>query len=83
MTIYISELLKKIAKAKSRKQKKTILEEYKDNNVLKFVLLPGNYTGEKYSYLEYLKEERCPSNFDGTYQRQLVKSLSIITYKLF
>ena len=38
MTIYISELLKKIAKAKSRKQKKTILEEYKDNNVLKFVL---------------------------------------------
>jgi hypothetical protein len=38
MTIYISELMKKIAKAKSRKQKKTILEEYKDNNVLKFVL---------------------------------------------
>ena len=38
MTIYISELLKKIAKAKTRGQKKAILVEYKDNNVLKFVL---------------------------------------------
>ena len=38
MTIYISELMKKIAKAKTRKQKKAILEEYKDNNVFKFVL---------------------------------------------
>ena len=38
MTIYISELLKKIAKARTRKEKKTILEQYKDNNVLKFVL---------------------------------------------
>ncbi len=38
MTLYISELLKKIAKAKTRKEKKTILEEYKDNNVFRFVL---------------------------------------------
>jgi len=38
MTLYISELLKKIAKAKTRKEKKTILEEQKNNNVFKFVL---------------------------------------------
>ena len=38
MTIYISELLKKVAKARTRKEKKSILEEYKTNNVLKFVL---------------------------------------------
>ena len=38
MTLYISELLKKIAKAGTRKEKKGILEEYKDNNILKFVL---------------------------------------------
>ena len=38
MTIYISELMKKIAKAKTRKQKKALLEEYKDNKVFRFVL---------------------------------------------
>ena len=38
MTLYISELLKKIAKAGTRKEKKAILEEYKDNNIFKFVL---------------------------------------------
>ena len=38
MTLYISELFKKIAKAGSRKEKKGILEEYKDNNVFRFVL---------------------------------------------
>jgi hypothetical protein len=38
MTLYISEILKKIAKAKSRKEKKAILEEYKTNNVFRFVL---------------------------------------------
>ena len=38
MTLYISELLKKITKAKTRKEKKAILEEYKDNNVFRFVL---------------------------------------------
>jgi hypothetical protein len=38
MTLYISEVLKKIAKAKSRKEKKAILEEHKNNNVFKFVL---------------------------------------------
>ena len=38
MTVYISELLKGIAKAKSRKEKKTLLEQYKTNNIFKFVL---------------------------------------------
>ena len=38
MTVYISELLKGIAKAKTRKEKKALLEKYKDNNILKFVL---------------------------------------------
>ena len=38
MTLYISEVLKKIAKAKSRKEKKAILEEHKTNNVFRFVL---------------------------------------------
>ena len=38
MTLYISELLTKITKAKTRKEKKAILEEYKDNNIFKFVL---------------------------------------------
>jgi hypothetical protein len=38
MTLYISELLNKITKAKTRKEKKAILEQYKDNNVFRFVL---------------------------------------------
>ncbi|MBT7523775.1 MAG: hypothetical protein HN651_04720 [Gammaproteobacteria bacterium] len=38
MTVYISELLKGIAKAKTRKEKKTLLEQYKTNNIFKFVL---------------------------------------------
>ena len=38
MTVYISELLKGIAKAKTMKEKKALLEKYKDNNILKFVL---------------------------------------------
>ena len=38
MTVYISELLKGIAKAKTRKEKKALLEKYKNNNILKFVL---------------------------------------------
>jgi hypothetical protein len=38
MTIYISELFKKVAKAKTRKQKKELLEQHRNNNVLKFVL---------------------------------------------
>ena len=38
MTLYISELLNKITKAKTRKEKKAILEEQKNNNVFKFVL---------------------------------------------
>ena len=38
MTVYISELLKGIAKAKSRKEKKALLEQYKTNNILRFVL---------------------------------------------
>jgi hypothetical protein len=38
MTLYISELFKKIAKAGTRKEKKAILEEYKDNNIFRFVL---------------------------------------------
>ncbi len=42
MTLYISEVLKKITKAGSRKEKKSILEEHKDNNVFRFVL-QGNF----------------------------------------
>jgi hypothetical protein len=38
MTVYISELLKGISKAKSRKEKKALLEKFKDNNILRFVL---------------------------------------------
>ena len=38
MTVYISELLKGISKAKTRKEKKTLLEQYKTNNIFKFVL---------------------------------------------
>ena len=38
MTLYISEILKKIAKAKTRKEKKALLEEHKNNNVIRFVL---------------------------------------------
>ena len=38
MTVYISELLKGIAKAKTRKDKKALLEQYKTNNILRFVL---------------------------------------------
>ncbi|MBT6699734.1 MAG: hypothetical protein HOB15_04925 [Flavobacteriales bacterium] len=38
MTVYISELLKGIAKAKTRKEKKALLEKYKTNNILRFVL---------------------------------------------
>lgn len=38
MTLYISEILKKIAKAKTRKEKKALLEEHKTNNVFRFVL---------------------------------------------
>ena len=38
MTVYISELLKGIAKAKTRKEKKVLLEKYKTNNILRFVL---------------------------------------------
>jgi hypothetical protein len=38
MTVYISELLNGIAKAKSRKEKKALLEQYKTNNILRFVL---------------------------------------------
>ena len=38
MTLYISELFKKIAKAGTIKEKKAILEEYKDNNIFRFVL---------------------------------------------
>ena len=38
MTVYISELLKGINKAKTRKEKKDLLEKYKTNNVLRFVL---------------------------------------------
>ena len=38
MTVYISELLKGIAKAKTRKEKKVLLEQYKTNNILRFVL---------------------------------------------
>ena len=38
MTLYISEILKKIAKAKTRKEKKAFLEEHKTNNVFRFVL---------------------------------------------
>ena len=38
MTVYISELLKGIAKAKTRKDKKKLLEQYKTNNIFRFVL---------------------------------------------
>ena len=38
MTVYISELLKGISKAKTRKDKKALLEQYKTNNILRFVL---------------------------------------------
>jgi hypothetical protein len=38
MTVYISELLKGIARAKSRKEKKALLEQYKTNPVFRFVL---------------------------------------------
>ena len=38
MTVYISELLKGISKAKTRKEKKALLEQYKKNNILRFVL---------------------------------------------
>ena len=38
MTVYISELLKGIAKARTRKEKKALLEKYKTNNILRFVL---------------------------------------------
>ena len=38
MTVYISELLKGISKAKTRKEKKALLEQYKTNNILRFVL---------------------------------------------
>ena len=38
MTVYISELLKGIAKAKTRKEKKALLEKYRTNNILRFVL---------------------------------------------
>ena len=38
MTVYISELLKGIAKAKTRAEKKKLLEQYKTNNIFKFVL---------------------------------------------
>ena len=38
MTVYISELLKGIAKAKPRKEKKALLEKYRTNNILRFVL---------------------------------------------
>lgn len=38
MTVYISELLKGISKAKTRKEKKVLLEQYKTNNIFKFVL---------------------------------------------
>jgi hypothetical protein len=38
MTVYISELLKGISKAKTRAEKKKLLEQYKTNNVLRFVL---------------------------------------------
>jgi hypothetical protein len=38
MTVYISELLKGIAKAKTRKEKKVLLEKYKTNNIFRFVL---------------------------------------------
>ena len=38
MTVYISELLKGISKAKTRKEKKALLEKYRTNNILRFVL---------------------------------------------
>ena len=38
MTLYISELLNNVSNAKTRKQKKDILEEHKNNNILKYVL---------------------------------------------
>ena len=38
MTVYISELFKGIAKARTRKEKKALLEKYKTNNILRFVL---------------------------------------------
>ena len=38
MTLYISELFDKIDKAKTRQDKKDILEENKSNNVFRFVL---------------------------------------------
>ena len=38
MTVYISELLKGIAKVKTRKEKKALLEKYRTNNILRFVL---------------------------------------------
>jgi len=38
MTVYISELLKGIAKARTRREKKILLEKYKTNNILRFVL---------------------------------------------
>ena len=38
MTVYISELLKGIAKAKTKKEKKALLEKYKTNSILRFVL---------------------------------------------
>ena len=38
MTVYISELLKGIAKAKTRAEKKKLLEQYKTNNIFRFVL---------------------------------------------
>ena len=38
MTLYISELFDKIDKAKTRREKKEILEENKSNNVFRFVL---------------------------------------------
>ena len=38
MTVYISELLKGIAKAKTKKEKKALLEKYKTKNILRFVL---------------------------------------------
>lgn len=38
MTVYISELLKGIHKAKNRKAKKELLEKFKTNNIFRFVL---------------------------------------------
>ena len=38
MTVYISELLKGIGKARTRKEKKALLEKYRTNNILRFVL---------------------------------------------